>query len=125
MPGGNGMGPMGMGPMTGRAAGYCAGYTVPGYMNAPMGRGAGRGRGFGRGMGFGPSAGPGAGWGRWGASGYGNAPYMPPAGVPYGTMPTREQELGMLKSQAEGLQAALEDIQQRISQAETESDAKK
>lgn len=26
-------GPAGMGPMTGRAAGYCAGYGTPGYMN--------------------------------------------------------------------------------------------
>jgi len=33
MPGGDGTGPMGMGPMTGRAAGFCAGYGVPGYMN--------------------------------------------------------------------------------------------
>jgi len=33
MPGGDGSGPAGMGPMTGRAAGYCAGYPVPGYMN--------------------------------------------------------------------------------------------
>ena len=27
-----------MGPMTGRAAGYCAGYSVPGYMNPVVGR---------------------------------------------------------------------------------------
>jgi hypothetical protein len=33
MPRGDGTGPAGMGPMTGRAAGYCAGYDVPGYMN--------------------------------------------------------------------------------------------
>jgi hypothetical protein len=32
MPRGDGTGPGGMGPMTGRAAGYCAGYNVPGYM---------------------------------------------------------------------------------------------
>ena len=34
MPWGNGTGPAGYGPMTGRAAGYCAGYPVPGYMNS-------------------------------------------------------------------------------------------
>ena len=39
MPGGNRTGPMGMGPMTGRAAGYCAGYPVPGYMNPIPGGG--------------------------------------------------------------------------------------
>jgi len=39
MPAGNGTGPLGFGPMTGRAAGYCAGYPVPGYMNPVAGRG--------------------------------------------------------------------------------------
>ncbi len=38
MPGGDGTGPMGLGPMTGRAAGYCAGYGMPGYMNPYGGR---------------------------------------------------------------------------------------
>jgi hypothetical protein len=33
MPYGDGTGPAGIGPMTGRAAGFCAGYSVPGYMN--------------------------------------------------------------------------------------------
>jgi len=42
MPGGNGTGPAGMGPMTGRAAGYCAGYPVPGYMNPMPGMAIGR-----------------------------------------------------------------------------------
>ena len=38
MPAGNGTGPLGFGPMTGRAAGYCAGYPVPGYLNRTPGR---------------------------------------------------------------------------------------
>ena len=37
MPLGDGTGPAGFGPMTGRAAGYCAGYPVPGYMNPGIG----------------------------------------------------------------------------------------
>ncbi len=57
MPRGDGTGPAGFGPMTGRGAGYCAGYPVPGYMNPAGLRGAGfwarpwagRGAGFGRG----------------------------------------------------------------------------
>lgn len=62
MPRGDGTGPTGMGPMTGRAAGFCAGYNTPGYMNPAPGRGFrigfggggfGRGRGRGFGMGFG------------------------------------------------------------------------
>ncbi|MFW5788197.1 MAG: DUF5320 domain-containing protein, partial [Halanaerobiales bacterium] len=49
MPRGDGTGPAGRGPMTGRGAGYCAGFNVPGYMNAVPGRGMGRAwrRGFG------------------------------------------------------------------------------
>ena len=38
MPFGNGTGPAGLGPMTGRGAGFCAGYPVPGYINPAMGR---------------------------------------------------------------------------------------
>ncbi len=53
MPAGNGTGPLGEGPMTGRAMGRCAGFPTDGYTSAP-GRGAGRGfvrygRGGGRG----------------------------------------------------------------------------
>lgn len=38
MPFGDGTGPVGLGPMTGRAAGFCAGFPVPGYMNPVAGR---------------------------------------------------------------------------------------
>ena len=54
MPGGDGTGPAGLGPMTGRAMGYCAGFNVPGFMNLGFGLGMawrrGLGRGFGRGF---------------------------------------------------------------------------
>jgi len=43
MPAGDRTGPMGMGPLTGRAAGFCAGYPMPGYMNPYGGRPAYRG----------------------------------------------------------------------------------
>ena len=49
MPRGDGTGPMGMGSMTGRAAGYCAGFPSPGFMN-PIGGRLGLGRGGGRGF---------------------------------------------------------------------------
>ena len=62
MPRGDRTGPAGMGPMTGRAAGYCAGYSTPGFMN-PYGGRVSRGA---------PS---------WGAGGYaGRYPYSAPAG---------------------------------------------
>ena len=51
MPGGDGTGPGGMGPMTGRAAGYCAGYGMPGFMNPIAGGGYGGYGGWGRGYG--------------------------------------------------------------------------
>jgi len=40
MPGGDRTGPMGQGPMTGRAAGYCTGSPTLGSMNPAPGRGA-------------------------------------------------------------------------------------
>ncbi len=38
MPRGDGTGPAGMGPGTGRGLGPCAGYPTPGYTNAGGGR---------------------------------------------------------------------------------------
>ena len=39
MPFGDGTGPQGMGPMTGRGAGYCSGSNQPGFANpTPLGR---------------------------------------------------------------------------------------
>ena len=122
MPGGDGTGPLGMGPMTGRAAGFCAGYRMPGYINSIPGRGFGMG--FGRGRGF---------WGRGGERGWrnqfyatgipgwawGGAPYT----APYATAPTKEQELDMLKGQAEQFESALGDIRKRLQELETEKAA--
>ena len=75
MPFGDGTGPRGLGPMTGRGAGYCAGYGQPGFAS-PMARrgwyGFGMGRGWGRGMGRGWGRGMGRGGGRgwWGRGPY-------------------------------------------------------
>lgn len=70
MPGGDRTGPMGQGPRTGRAAGYCGDRDEPGFSTAPGGRGwfGRRGGGFGRGRGGGFGAGRGfgrMGWGGW------------------------------------------------------------
>lgn len=49
MPYGDGTGPRGRGPRTGRGLGFCAGFDRPGYTspdNRPYGRGLGRGRGY-------------------------------------------------------------------------------
>ncbi len=109
MPGGNGTGPMGAGPMTGRAAGYCAGFSVPGFANPVAGRGVGfgRGRGMGRGMGMGFRGGR-----QWGG-GFGMQPFATPVA------PAPEQEAAMLKTQAQNLESALADIQKRLADLES------
>lgn len=124
MPRGDGTGSMGMGPMTGRAAGFCAGYGVPGYQNPVGGRG-GMGRGFGAGRGFG-CGGRGwrnqfhatglTGWQR-GAGGFAPAGY---AGVP--AVPTAEQQLAALKSQAEFAENQLNALRKRIDELEAKSE---
>ncbi len=121
MPRGDGTGPGGMGPMSGRAAGYCAGYNMPGYANQVPGRGFG-GRGGGRGMGRG--FGRGMGWGR--GFSYPNAvpyaePYAPyPASpaYPYNPVVTPQQEAQMLKDEAKAMQAGLKSINDRIAELE-------
>jgi len=118
MPRGDGTGPGGLGPMTGRAAGYCAGYSVPGYMNPSGGR-LGLGFGYGRGYGRGFGRGMGRGYGRayWPANSY---PVSPPP-VAYGGgfyQPTIEpkQEMEMLAEDAKALKGQLEEINKRVSE---------
>ena len=62
MPRGDQTGPMGMGPKTGRGAGYCNGFDAPGYVTQP-GFGSRSGGGFGRSRGQGRSYGCGQGRG--------------------------------------------------------------
>ena len=122
MPGGDGTGPMGMGPMSGRGAGYCAGYPLPGFMNPVVGPGFG-GRGF-FGRGF---RGRGGGRGQrnmfWatGLPGWVRAGWVPVAGTcpPSGgeafasTMP-RDVERQTLQRQADYFRGALDEIQKRL-----------
>ncbi|MFW6189453.1 MAG: DUF5320 domain-containing protein [Planctomycetota bacterium] len=76
MPRGDGTGPLGMGPMTGRAAGYCAGFAGPGFANPVPGRGGGaRPRFGGSGAAVGRRAAP-AGVGRAGVRSAGRRPFV-------------------------------------------------
>jgi len=118
MPRGDRTGPMGMGAMSGRAAGYCAGFGMPGYANPIPGRGFGMG--FGRGRGFG---GGGRGWRHtfyatglpgWARCGGYAAPSQ---------KPDSEMEKKALDSQAEALQSELNLIKKRLSEIETETAA--
>ena len=122
MPGGDRTGPLGMGPMSGRAAGYCAGFGMPGYMNPIPGRRLWMG--FGRGGG-------GRGWRNrfyatglpgWISSGWYSAPY-PWYSAP-DQKPTPDLEKQALKNQADFLQSELEQIKKRLSELETGESAK-
>jgi hypothetical protein len=98
MPGFDGTGPMGMGPMTGGGRGFCS----------PWGIGAGI-RAYGllyrRGYGY-PyyTAGP-----------------VVPGAKPYAPRISREQELGFLKQQAEAMRAELKSIEARIKELAKET----
>ena len=75
MPRGDGTGPMGMGPLTGRAFGFCAGFRTPGFVNPGTGAGLGRGCGYGRGFRR--------------MSSFGTVRF--PLGIPFSTAPLRRQ----------------------------------
>jgi len=105
MPAGDGTGPLGMGPMTGRGMGFCGGYAAPGRAYPGSGR-----RFFGRGGWIG---GGGHGWRhwyyatglpRWARGG------IPPAYAP----PSREQQIEALKGQAAWLKEQLDAINRRM-----------
>ena len=119
MPGGDRTGPGGRGPMTGRAAGYCAGYPGPGYMNPDV-PGYGRGFGFGRGRGFGRGF-----WGRgrgfW-RRGYYPEPYYEPAPYYRGTSPepSREEEKTYLEETVKGLEEEIKAIRERLQELSKE-----
>jgi hypothetical protein len=121
MPGGDGTGPMGMGPMRRRARGFIAGEIMPGFVDPTAGTGFGRGQGCGRGFGgggrrgrrnmFGATGLPG-----WARSGSGVVPPMPGAQ----TTSSLEAEREVLTRQAEFLQAQLENLRKRVDELSTE-----
>jgi len=124
MPREDGTGPMGMGPGTGRTAGYCAGFGMPGYMNPASGR-----RFFTRPWGFG---GKGRGYRHWFyATGlpfwarmnpyiYGPQPFywQPQA---YSPQVSKETEIDFLKRESEDLENALKEIKDRLAKLTEET----
>jgi hypothetical protein len=102
MPRGDRTGPQGMGPRTGRAAGYCAGYDVPGYANPVPGRGYGMGYGGGR-----------HGW-RHQFYATGLPRWARGSGVPQELEVPAENEAQALRAQAEWLGEQLKAVQQRL-----------
>ena len=93
MPGFDGTGPRGMGPMTGGGRGFCS----------PWGIGAAS-----RSYGVPPRLG-------YGYPYYG-AGQVAPGAIPFAPQMTREQELDFLKNQAQAMKGQLEQIESRIQQ---------
>ena len=108
MPGGDRTGPSGMGPMTGRGAGFCGGWNRPGWSNRFGGWGGGffggrRGGGFGfrnRGWGY----------------GYGPAP-MP---QDMATAPAAADEKQWLQERTRQLESELDALRRRMDAMDTD-----
>jgi hypothetical protein len=131
MPAGDRTGPAGMGPRSGWGLGDCSGYDAPGWSHPEFGQRFARGRGQGgRGMRGGRRGGYGRGGGGWGwrnqfyATGSpGWERWGPPPAEAYGAPfapPSREQEVEMLKGEAEWLKEQLGAITQRMEELDQE-----
>jgi hypothetical protein len=97
MPYGDGTGPLGFGPRTGRRAGFCGGYSVPGYLNDTVPR---------RGFGF---------------RGRGRLYYDPYVRTPYGVPPasnsvnlTAEEQKRVLEEELKELELEKEALEKRL-----------
>lgn len=142
MPAGNRTGPGGMGPRTGRGMGYCSGYDAPGWANSGpgqrfYGRG-GRGTRGGQWGGYGPGGGGrgrrnwyyATGLPRWARGPGFSGPGAPPEqayGAGYGAYsdapyaaPPKEQEIEMLKGEAQWLKEQLDAINERMGELSQE-----
>ncbi|MDY0186538.1 MAG: DUF5320 domain-containing protein [Syntrophus sp. (in: bacteria)] len=113
MPRGDGTGPMGRGPMTGRGAGFCS--WIGGGASYPAGAPS-PGLGYGLGRGF---RGGGRGWGnRFFARGFWG--WLRPAGysAPY-QGPDPDVEKQMLKRETDVLKTELSYLQKRLDELES------
>lgn len=113
MPRGDKTGPCGAGPMTGRAAGYCAGYSVPGYINPRRGYSRGFRRGGGRGFGRGWGRGFGRGWYTYPPSATVQTAYLQPY-PPEPQQQTPEQEVTALENYHKDLVAEKADLEKEM-----------
>jgi len=99
MPGFDGTGPMGMGPMTGGGRGFCSPWGI---------RGARQGYGVPRRGGY-----------RYPY--YTAAPFVP-GSIPYVPRMSREQELDFLKQEAEAIRVQLKEIESRMEKLDAETE---
>jgi hypothetical protein len=107
MPGFDGTGPAGMGPMTGGGRGFCSPW---GIRAAFAGYGAAPRVGYGYPYGWAGAVYP-----------FYGTPAGAPGAMPFAPQMTREQELDFLKTQAQGMRGQLEQIEARIQQLGSET----
>ncbi len=111
MPRGDGTGPMGMGPMTGRGAGYCGGRGAAGVASRAPGLAFGRGRGGG-----------GRGWRNMfhatGLTGWQRAAMGVSAPSAAAATPTADTEKQFLETQVEMMQSQLDEVKKRLAERE-------
>ena len=100
MPGFDGTGPRGIGPMTGGGRGFC---SIPLSANWPTYTGRAAYPSFGM---------------PWGMPYYGA---VTPSAMPFAPQVTREQELDFLKNEAQAMRGQLEQIEAKIQELEGES----
>ena len=111
MPRGDGTGPEGRGPRTGRGLGYCTGYDSPGFTRGtPLGRGYGYGRGFGRGQGYGRGYGRGRRFGIW----YAPANIVRPTYNSPTNQLNKDEEIKMLKEEIENIEREKKELEKRL-----------
>lgn len=115
MPGGDGTGPVGRGPMTGRAMGYCTEHSNPGYLNPVYGRGfdGSWGRGFGRGY---WRCGRRFWWRRYRNSYYSSQPYD----IDLYPRPSKDEEKIYLEEMVKNLEDEIKAIKDRIQELSKE-----
>ena len=119
---GDGTGPAGLGPKTGRGAGYCAGYSVPGYQNTAVPR-----RGYWRTGSWGGGRGyrniyNATGLTRWQRVGTTQSVATTPPAATTPPVLSKEQRLEALEKQAEILKIELEKITSLIKDVQSEKE---
>ena len=113
---GDGTGPAGLGPKTGRGAGYCAGYSVPGYQNTAIPR-----RGYWRTGSWGVGRGYRNIYNATGLTRWQHVGTTPPVATTSPVL-TKEQKLEALKKQAEYLKIEFEKITRLIKDVNLEKE---
>ncbi|MDD3969198.1 MAG: DUF5320 family protein [Proteiniphilum sp.] len=136
MPTGDRTGPMGQGPRTGRARGFCSGFDAPGYEDGlyrNRGWGAGRnqptrlgrrgavtrGAGFGRGAGTGRVAGIGQGYSADRLYSFGLLLSELIQHVPWQDILHKRDEMEGLKTEAKKLKRSNEELEEKLRKLES------